>query len=65
MTSQAYDAYENESFASDGSAKKAADELYNLKFSVDVRSVKNMKVAGNAIVKWQLNLGAGKDNKVH
>ena len=52
MTSKAYDAYENDSFASDGSAHKAADELYNLKFSVDVRSVKNMKVAGNAIVKW-------------
>ena len=65
MTSKAYDAYENDSFASDGSAKKAADELYNLKFSVDIRSVKNMMLAGNAIVKWQLNLGVGKNNKVH
>ena len=69
MTSQGYDAYEDEQFESDGSEKNAApaDALFKLKFSVDIRSVKNMKVAGNALVKWQLNLGVGKgaSNQFH
>ena len=55
--------YENDKFSDDSQDKNngaASDSLYNLKLSVDLRSVKNMKVSGNAFVKFTLNLGVGK-----
>ena len=53
--------YENESFASEKSQGNngAPDALYNLKLSVDIQSVKNMKVSANAFVKYTLNLSTG------
>ena len=59
--------YENDKFVSSHSSDPkdaaSADALYNLKLSVDIRSVKNMKVSGNAFVKFALNLGVGKGSK--
>ena len=54
--------YENDKF-SEESGEAAADALYNLKLSVDLRSVKNMKVAANAYVQFSLNLGSGQGSK--
>lgn len=50
--------YENDKF-SEESVQESADALYKLKLSVDLRSVKNMKVAANAYVQFTLNLGSG------
>jgi hypothetical protein len=49
--------YENDKF-SEESGGATADALFNLKLSVDLRSVKNMKVAANAYVQFSLNLGS-------
>ena len=54
--------YENDKF-SEESGEASADALYNLKLSVDLRSVKNMKVAANAYVQFSLNLGSGQGSK--
>lgn len=54
--------YENDKF-SEESAQESADALYKLKLSVDLRSVKNMKVAANAYVQFTLNLGNGQGSK--
>ena len=54
--------YENDKF-SEESGEAAADALFNLKLSVDLRSVKNMKVAANAYVQFSLNLGSGQGSK--
>ena len=55
--------YSND-FSDKGDNKaESPDALFNLKLSVDLRSVKNMKVAGNAFVKFSLNLGVGKGSK--
>ena len=53
--------YENDRFSDDSQDKgeASANALYDLKLSVDLRSVKNMKVSGNALVKFALNLGVG------
>ena len=62
MTTQ----YDDDKFESESGSEKgaaASNALYNLKFSVDIRSVKNMKVAGNAVAQFSLNLGAGKGSK--
>ena len=61
--------YEDDRFSDESADKNAAgaDALFNLKLSVDVRSVKDMKLSGNAQVKWSLNLGVGKgsNNQFH
>ena len=54
--------YESDKF-SEESGGASADALYNLKLSVDLRSVKNMKVAANAFVQFTLNLGSGQGSK--
>jgi hypothetical protein len=41
-----------------GGDQVPANTVYNLKLSVDVRSVKNLKVAGSITTKYSLNLSA-------
>ena len=43
---------------SQGGDHVSTETVYKLKLSVDVRSVKNLKVAGNISTKYSLNLSA-------
>ena len=50
--------YSNEQFeaSQDGDNTGAANQMYKLKLSVDVRGAKNFKVAANVFVKFSVQL---------